>query len=466
MPPRRLGFSLLELMIGIAILGLGMVMVATIFPVAWDRARTLSEYRVQRTVTDNARVTVKALARVSAPAHGPFPADADASSFLGDVLHDRVNNALVTACPNWTHPPVGLSNAADTWIHALNMENIRVANRAFVPERLWAAQDPELRLQGAELNLPPEVVQRSFFRAQIAFQERVYPPVGPRKKVETEDPHTGERLFTGDDNAWDEALATRRYAWAVLHRLNDPLQFLPANPEEMNEAEGNEAKSRRPSFDLYYVILHRSQPTNRYARQDPGLETRAAVSNVCDLMVPPVVPVARPSDEDLMFPVPWRVQVEFPEDPPLVTKVDATGVPTEAQVPPEALSGEDTAKKVMCVQMFPRGAQFIDEITGQVYRVVKRRVTGDEGDQAFLTLDRQVFIEDLDLPLLPDGSSDPRCQPNPVGVLVECELVRTVWVFPPPVQPTTRELGDALIFEGSQPVVGIERRTLNPYPSG
>ena len=37
-------------MIGITILGLGMVMVATIFPVAWNRARTLSEYTVQRTV--------------------------------------------------------------------------------------------------------------------------------------------------------------------------------------------------------------------------------------------------------------------------------------------------------------------------------------------------------------------------------------------------------------------------------
>ncbi len=39
--PRRVtAFSLMELMIGIVILGLGLVMVATMFPVAWTRART------------------------------------------------------------------------------------------------------------------------------------------------------------------------------------------------------------------------------------------------------------------------------------------------------------------------------------------------------------------------------------------------------------------------------------------
>jgi hypothetical protein len=171
-----------------------------------------------------------------------------------------------------------------------------------------------------------------------------------------------------------------------------------------------------------------------------------------------------------MFPVPWRVQVQFPDtlvlerDPTTgLPNPNATGIPTEIQVPPPALT--DAEARTMLVGMFPVGAQFIDEITGEVYRVVKRRVTGADEDQAFLTLDREVFIEDIHMDPL-----DPRCLTCPLaGVVEPVEQLRTVWVFPPPVEPgsmTSDEPRTSLTFVGSQPVVGVDIRTLNISPSG
>ena len=154
-----------------------------------------------------------------------------------------------------------------------------------------------------------------------------------------------------------------------------------------------------------------------------------------------------------MFPVPWRVQVEFP--PNLDVSAFATGVPTEILVPPSGLSaGDETA---MMVQMFPKGAHFIDEITGDVYRVVKRRYTDAAGETAALTLDREVFVEDIRL-----EKADAQCG-------APCELapfrlyVRTVWVFPPPVEAARSR--NILVFNGTQPVVGIEVQALKVAPT-
>lgn len=169
------------------------------------------------------------------------------------------------------------------------------------------------------------------------------------------------------------------------------------------------------------------------------------------------------SDEDVMFPVPWRVQVEFLETPPLLSRDAPSGIPTEIVVPPLEIPTTDPAVRAMLVQMFPAGARFIDEVTGQVYRVVKRRVTGDNAEQAFLTLDREVCIEDINL-----SPNDPRCQGFCASNVLDypCDLLRTVWVFPPPVEAARAGTGrDILVFQGSQPVVDIEVRTLRVAPS-
>ena len=77
-----------EMMIAIIILGLGLLMVATMFPVAWTRARDLAEFTNHNTASQAAQTTVQMLCRVYNPAIG-----LSVSSFLGDTQIPTVIDA-------------------------------------------------------------------------------------------------------------------------------------------------------------------------------------------------------------------------------------------------------------------------------------------------------------------------------------------------------------------------------------
>ena len=109
-----------------------------------------------------------------------------------------------------------------------------------------------------------------------------------------------------------------------------------------------------------------------------------------------------------------------------------------------------------------RGAYFVDEASGQVYRVASRRMTTEAGDHAILTLDREIVAEDVNL------VNDFRCQSCGLSTpdLAEPqERIRTVWVFPPPVEPGEREEDDPIVFSGKHPVVDITVRTVAIAPT-
>jgi hypothetical protein len=435
-------------MIGIVILGLGLVMVATIFPVAWTRARVLNEFTVERAAVAAAHETIRSVTRVSTPS-------LRGSSFLGDLTYDPTDPTgarRVEACDFKPCFPLAPADPPPDWVHPLNMENVRWGAagqpKQFVPEDPWLLEDPPpKRLSEFKLNLAGSpIVDRSFYSIQLALPQRLYPTMTPRPDV---DAGSGAFLYSGPNAAeakrWDGNLDWHRYVWAVLHRLQRPMS---SDADAVNDTR---------TFDIYYVLLRRAQPTFRFAVQDP-----TTAPNPCDITVSPPAPQALGPERDLMFPVAWRVNVEFPAT--LIARgpggVNATGIPTEIQVPPDGVSG-DTASKVMWLQMFQPGAQFIDEISGAIFRVAKRRLNA-AGDGAFLTLDREVVIEDVDLPL---GDADPRCcdMCNP-GVADGPELVRTVWVFPPPVD-IRAGAGDPIVFAGNQPVVSIDVRTLAIGPT-
>lgn len=474
---RHPAFSLLELMIGIMVLGMGMVLVATMFPVAWHRARELNEYTVQKTTAAGAHDTIKSLVQVA----GPF----EPSSFAGDLLLDPAPDRPDGKTPTVARSLLGAAGAwqcADTRVHALNLQNIQVENRAFVDEDSWDVE------QALDLTMvegwPGENVERehtwyTYVRAQVQFGQRVYPPL--TRDRDNVNATTG--AFDDDDTQWDGWVDATRYCWAVLHRLR-PLPASPTlcdcdgfcwvasgtlwgNPKDRECANGVVGEAGlfddpsisdfERSLELYYVTLRRPQPTYRYARQDPDKAPDPHQLGAA----PTIGPL--PKDQDVMFPVPWRVQVQFPTS--LNLQLAPTGVPTEIEVP-SSLDPSPASQKAMVVQMFPRGAWFVDEITGAVYKVIKRRITGPKGEQAFLTLDQEVFLEDLDLAkgasiygpcatCTPLDPADPFADPE--------ELLRTVIVFPP---PSTRLGSDdeILVFEGSQPVVEIERRSLKRTP--
>ncbi|RME38865.1 MAG: hypothetical protein D6788_06555 [Planctomycetota bacterium] len=416
-------------MIGIVILGLGMVLVATMFPVAWQRTRRMSEYTVSRTVADSTRAAIRSLLRVTGP-----DADTNHTSLMGDLLFFEDASAVdydrpISACGGWP---------SDPWVHPLHLENIRVdkpQNRGFIPEDLWQLQDSLGNLQRAlnDPDLDPDVIRSSFFTPQLRFAQRVYPPLRPRKNVDK------KGLFQGEDASWDEALGTRRFALGIFHRLREPLSTF-AVLQTLRETR---------LFDVYVVTLRRPQPAARYARQDP-----TTAPNLCNLNNAPVAPAPLPPENDVLLPVPWRVQVEFRGTIP--PAAEATGIPAEVHVPPKDLNASPDVK-AMIVQMFPPGTRWIDEVSGQVYRVVKRRLADRAGTEAVLTLDREVVLEDLDHPVFNGFPS--LCDPNAPGVLAPCERVRTVWVYPPAVEPRAPDEA-LLVFDGPTPVVDIQVETL------
>jgi hypothetical protein len=340
----------------------------------------------------------------------------------------------------------------------------KIIEQRFLDPNYDPLNDPDLDLR---YMFADGFLESSFTSTQVNFQSRIHPPMRARP---TSPPFETDRLPSLQAQ-WFEQLARRRFCWAVLHRLRDPVgpPEIPAPPTSAAEAahvtEAANAIGKTRVFDVYYVTLRRPNPMNRYARQDTA--STGVLPDPDDLSATPAIPAALPADEDVMFPVPWRVQVQFlldglksstATDPGL----QPTGIPTEIELPPADFGGGvDTA--VMLVQMFPTGTKFIDEITGAVYRVVKQRVAGDLGERSYLTLDREVTMEDLDLP-----EDDPRCggcevvdPSNPFPD--DEELIRTVWVFPPPVDRT--QSGAVPVIAGKTPVVDIDVRTLSLTPS-
>lgn len=476
------GFSLIELMLAMTILGLGLVMVATMFPVAWSRARSMAEFTTQVNVTKSAEVILQQIARVD-----------DAQSTLRIPIGSFAGTILFYY-PGPTGPGVPLFTIErQQRVHALYMENMTVdPPRMLIPDRLTPAASNDfapwnLERKALELTLlgvgqlpATEFYQSTFGTAQISLEQRVYPAL-PRRDFATIDL---AGLITGVDADWEEELDRRRYAWAILHRLRHE----PTDPGSFTPAKYQALAAEPRDLDIYYVTLRRSRPTNRYAVQDPApnmvpfpIAQPGGSPPPARGLLQAIPPAALPPADDLVLPVPWRIQVRFPNtlvaanacsvslDPcnatyacpdgeTCVLGAGATGVPTEIEV-----NWDKTVSAPFVIEMFTRGTPFIDEASGKIYRVARRRLAGKNDEMAILTLDREVLREDID-----DGFWD---DPNGAGAanqygdlfLIPEELIRTVWVFPPPVESGRGGNGEP-IFSGNQPVVGIDVRTLTVYP--
>ena len=242
---------MVEMMVAIVILGLGLLMAATMFPVAWTRARDLAEFTTQTTAAETAATTVRLLTSVAAPIPGgggpPFQTQ---TSFLGDhdpafdpaappnllvddavhVLH--IQNAL--ADPN-SIPPSGEVAWPEWYLH--NTPDLSI------PQQANSIQiDPSMQAWWALV--PPQTPPG----AQIAFHERVIPPL-PGQPLPTDPvPPTPDEV-----DRWNTMLQGRRFAWAVLHKLDDA-NIQPGEPR---------------SFTMYFVTLRRGQS------RDPGPGTAA-----------------------------------------------------------------------------------------------------------------------------------------------------------------------------------------------
>jgi len=514
-------FSLVEMMIAIVILGLGMIMVATMFPVAWDRARDLSEFTIEQTAVGAAQAALEAVVKPAGasfvPADRIVPSDAlfpppprtvppfderclSAGSFAGDMFFDPLlaTQMLATALIDAFR---GIVVYSDTRVHVLHMENILGSDPTkAVEEEPWQLErmpDFSGGTHPLDSSLPVYlerdfVGRTSFYAPQVRIAQRVQPALDSRPEAPA---------AVQDRDRWNEKLASRRFCWAALHRLrgivdssgqlvppvgppcetqDSPLCLMsrivqlcgprdvPSPPLALTPREsqciaslGFQSLGASRTFDMYYVTLRRPQPTHRYARQNPNPQN---LPDPYVLDAPVASPAALPVDQDVLLPVAWRVQIQLPPSlpyraaPPTNPQWLPTGVPTEITVPPAGVTGQPAA---MLVSMFPQGTRFVDELNGQVYRATKRRLNA-AGDQATLTLDREIVLEDVELP--PNDLRCGSCNPiNPTNPQADAaELLRTVLVFPPPVDRSTDPTKP--LFDGPSPVVGIEVRTLSVSP--
>lgn len=485
-------FSLIEVMIAIVLLGFGLVMVATMYPIAWNRARIMTEQSMTGSVTASAEVLLRRVLQVDggkviASSTAEYP---DRGSFAGDMIFytDKAGNPTILY-------------AGDTRVHALHMENILVAPksgpRRFFPDRLNPDREVTLpfRLEqlrpayipGEETGLLPVFYKYCFGAAQIRFEDRLYPPLPPRTNTDA------RGVFLGDDESWDDALDTRRFAYAVLHRQRGyerKYADLPRFAERIVGPDGyfpppcmatdtpldlavREADFSR-SFDFYMVTLRRSQASYRFAQQDPSTRLTPDPTNRGKA----VTVQALPPDSDVVLPVPWRVQIYIPQPPQgaaipyrdlsyapsFVSKpAPATGTPTVVHV-----NDAQFPAAPFVIDLFQEGTWFIDEHNGQIYQVRQRRLVANPsgGDRAILTLDREITVEDIDdhCECQAGGPYPGACVPNHIvePAFEGTETLRSVWVFPPPVQG--RLLNGDPFFEGDSPVIAIDVRTLTFAP--
>jgi len=199
-------------------------------------------------------------------------------------------------------------------------------------------------------------------------------------------------------------------------------------------------------FTVYCVSLRRTQGGSRFPRQ----EFRNGEGQDWPPVIPDgklISPKAMPAEFDTVLPTPWRVQVYVPNPVDTTDDTAVRGLPGEVVVNSEELASDPGPGKIV-MQILPRGAWFIDELSGQVYTVTRRRLYGHDR-RAILTVDKEITEQEL----TPKGRD---YDPN-------IDRLRTVWVYPPPVE--AGRIGEEPVFDGVQPVISIETRTLVVRPS-
>lgn len=211
---RRPAFSLAEMMIAIVILGLGLLMAATMFPIGWTKARKLAEFANQTAITEAANTTTNLLTRVSDPSGAN-------SSYLGDFGN------------------------GDPFVHALHFQNVLADT---LPGDVISFRGDYMDSQQPSIRIAELVTGNQHPSVQIDLQERIFPPL-PRRPMPLDNPPPTQ----AEMDQWDARLADRRFAWTLLHKLTT----VPVTASETRV------------FTMYYVTLRR-RDGQRFARQDPN----------------------------------------------------------------------------------------------------------------------------------------------------------------------------------------------------
>ena len=467
----RPGFSLVELMIATVILGIGLVMVATIFPVAVDQTREAVQMSIAQSVARSAEETLRLRMRTVT---GTGTMDVGTSHLPGDRPHETSDKTSQDPTPGWAKdlPPEPVSpsnydvNPSEQYgyqpptacgapltpsvsSNPRSFRIIRLANMRRTPEDdndcgyffpggadEGALYDPwtECMLEGVPAvlsqfacGLGPKVWpdwniwampywNPSRTPPRIDVLDRVFPVVRPRMPT---DPLNNIDANGNPRYADLREAAERRYCWAALGR----------------PGEGSAGPDGTP-FHIRILVMYRGELTARFAAQDPqdGQFDRHWR------------PQPWKEDRDTIFPQPWLVKFDDGDNDTTTryhTNYTAESVSTAPQnfrartLPPGTIICDRNVGDLL-----PVGATFVDFELGGVHVVLQNNP--DPG--SLTTLRRLTVTPDPDLN-----------SPNPLidGMRYHYpDFPDYAWVVPPPIVRTGSGPTD-YYFEGKCPVLAV-----------
>lgn len=475
----RRGFSLIELMIATVILGIGLVMVATIFPVAVSQTRDAVQKSVVQSVADTAIQTLRVKLRTShainpstgnlIPGSTNLPGDrpyySDGGGF-GNIRSNGLTDLTTITEPTGpssydTNPTmIGLETLESP--HTRGFRVIRYVNMANPPDPddkdgtvkfvrrggilfdspFEAILEPHIPNQfnggtaagqaygdNSDNNTPywwtgpPSIPPRIGTTPKIDVLDLVYPPIEPRWVEEPLNNSPGNGFPRYQDLV---RAAGRRYCWIALGAPT-------------TGAAGNGALP----YQVRLFVMFRSELTARYPEQ----------TFVAGFVLRHIQPSPLPTNDDTLFPQPWLVKFD---DMALATgfhtNYTAESVSMDAVMGGTALLPPGT---IICTKevgdLLPAGSIFVDFELGRAHTVLRNMAEPTNPDD----LRRLIVAPDSELNALnaPGGS--------PVdGMKVHYpDFPDYAWVIPPPIVRTGGGRLD-FYFEGASPVVAVVSATL------
>lgn len=467
----RRAFSLLELMIAIVILGIGMVMVATIFPIGIDMAAQTVQMNIAQSVADAALATLKLkvpsvsnLTGDDQVSHLVFGTDVTATD-LDTVIDNSTNNNDVIALAlngqkSGIKPPAGWKWVSSPWIveYGPGPETLNVDNalsgifpagglpkvRLFTETTGWTGQKGASGDGGAwdyayvvpSQNLLPNYLfwlsqEKDPRSSTIPPTLGQVPDVYPVNLVDQVYPPVPLITFNPESNKYENRpptdfladVAGRRYSWIGIHHVTD-------------------STSGRARFVVTILVTHRSSLTNRYARQAEPSEDKVPGYN--PRFIQPddrrELRLPRPdgSSTDMLFPQPWLVrfdQINLGTGEILCTQAVADLLPPGSYfVVARSVYAFDSAN-----QQIPPAAL----AAGTAYEVSARQGQRGRRDSIWtLQIRRQPPVVGAASEWIPENPNNPR----------ELEIPYA-WVVPPAVERDSRLA--FLGFQAKSPVAGV-----------
>lgn len=471
------GFSLVELMIATVILGIGLVMVATIFPVAVDQTREAVQMSIAQSVAKSAEQVLRLRMRTATGTTGT--AALNSSHLPGDRPHESdspVGTSVTDATPSsiaepttpssydvdptrlgWQkvpskHPRCFRAIRCCNMVHApMDQNNIGYLTPATPGEPLY---DPrtEVMLEGfiGGAGLPGIISEFRYFLApvvspanpafadtnpnvsphwiglaasgragtfpRIDIVDRVFPRVEPRRPLEPLDNDSSNDYPRYNDIV---ETSTRRYCWVALGA----------------PAEGSAGPEGRP-YQLRIVVMYRGELTSRYGSQSAMFSSQYRHTR----------PTPLTAAEDTLFPRPWLVKFDdgsaatFPD-----TNYTAAPVKTS---PGTALA----AGTIICHRnvgdLLPPGAIFVDFELGKSHTVLQNIPYAPnpiDYRQLLVTPNPDLLVPDAYAGSLPPLDGMQYWYPD---------FPDYAWVVPPPIVRTGSG-ATGYYFEGNCPVLAV-----------